>query len=188
MRKWQRTRMVRTGRDRHTVWELLPGSRLTTLSLRGTVSERDESESESQVKLYPITAISFHVLIASIMFASIPMLNYLFLSIAYLTFFLVELTLFTFLTGIITILSLFEDISSFVFELASESSGVPPRSSFPTEKSAVLILGAQEGTSITHSIESDINVCPGVRCRKKRCTPILRVGLYRLCFVPQSTR
>ncbi|KAI9466243.1 hypothetical protein BJY52DRAFT_1220327 [Lactarius psammicola] len=72
-------------------------------------------------------------------------MNYLFLSITYITFSVVELTIFTLLAGITALLSLFEDISSVLFELASDSSGVPPRSSFPTEKCAVLILGAQEG-------------------------------------------
>jgi len=74
-----------------------------------------------------------------------PMMNYLFLSITYITFSVVELTIFTLLAGITALLSLFQDISSVLFELASDSSGVPPRSSFPTEKCAVLILGAQEG-------------------------------------------
>ncbi|KAI9446425.1 hypothetical protein H4582DRAFT_560210 [Lactarius indigo] len=73
------------------------------------------------------------------------MMNYLFLSITYITFSVVELTIFTLLAGITALLSLFEDITSVLFELASDSSGVPPRSSFPTEKCAVLILGAQEG-------------------------------------------
>ena len=81
-----------------------------------------------------------------------PMMNYLFLSITYIIISLVELTISTLLAGITALLSLFEDISSALFELASDSSGVPPRSSFPTEKCAVLILGAQEGTSITPSI------------------------------------
>lgn len=72
-------------------------------------------------------------------------MNYLFLSITYITFSVVELTISTLLAGITTLLSLFEDFSSALFELASDSSGVPPRSSFPTEKCAVLILGAQEG-------------------------------------------
>ncbi|KAH9005187.1 hypothetical protein EDB86DRAFT_2882124 [Lactarius hatsudake] len=72
-------------------------------------------------------------------------MNYLFLSITHITFSVVKLTIFTLLAGITALLSLFEDISSVLFELASDSSGVPPRSSFPTEKCAVLILGAQEG-------------------------------------------
>ena len=83
------------------------------------------------------------------MFSLMPTMNYLFLRITYTTFSVVELTISTLLAGITVLLSLFEDISSVLFELASDSSGVPPRSSFPTEKCAVLILGAQEGTSIT---------------------------------------
>jgi hypothetical protein len=78
-------------------------------------------------------------------------MNYLFLSITYITFSVVELTISILLAGITTLLSLFEDFSSALFELASDSSGVPPRSSFPTEKCAVLILGAQEGTPINPS-------------------------------------
>jgi hypothetical protein len=122
------------------------------------------------------------------MFLLTPMMNYLFLSITYITFSVVELTIFTLVAGITALLSLFDDISSVLFELASDSSGVPPRSSFPTEKCAVLILGAQEGTSITPSIESNIDVHPRGRCGKKRRASVLRVRLYRLCVVSQSTR
>jgi hypothetical protein len=86
-------------------------------------------------------------------------MNYLSLSITHITFSVVELTISTLLAGITALLSLFEDISSALFELASDSSGVPPRSSFPTEKCAVLILGAQEGISITlFTIESNIDI------------------------------
>jgi len=72
-------------------------------------------------------------------------MNYLSLRITYIAFSIAELAISTLLTSITALLSLFEDISSVLFELASDSSGVPPRSSFPTEKCAVLILGAQEG-------------------------------------------
>lgn len=94
------------------------------------------------------------------MFLLMPMMNYLFLSITYITFSIVELTIFTLLAALTALLSLFEDVSSDLFELASDSSGVPPRDSFPTEKCAVLILGAQEGTSITPLIGSNIDVHP----------------------------
>lgn len=79
------------------------------------------------------------------MFLLMPMMNYLFLSITHIAFSIVESTISTLLAGITALLSLIEDISSVLFELASDSSGVPPRSSFPAEKCAVLILGAQEG-------------------------------------------
>jgi hypothetical protein len=86
-------------------------------------------------------------------------MNYLFSSITYITFSVVELTISTLLAGITTLLSLFEDFSSALFELASDSSGVPPRSSFPTEKCAVLILGAQEGTPIIPFRLNQISTC-----------------------------
>ena len=113
-------------------------------------------------------------------------MNYLFSSITYITFSVVELTISTLLAGITVLLSLFEDLSSVLFELASDSSGVPPRSSFPTEKCAVLILGAQEGTSITPlRLNQIIDVYPRARCGKKRRTSVLRVRLYCLCIMSQ---
>lgn len=109
-------------------------------------------------------------------------MNYLFLSITYITFSVVEFTISTLLAGITTLLSLFEDFSSALFELASDSTGVPPRSSFPTEECAVLILGAQEGTSII-AVESKTDVRPRVRCGQKRRPTVLRIRLYCLCVV-----
>ncbi|KAI0273662.1 hypothetical protein BC834DRAFT_221108 [Gloeopeniophorella convolvens] len=58
---------------------------------------------------------------------------------------LLEYMICTFLAGIAALLSLFEDLSSTAFEFASDCCGVPPRGTFPAEKCAVLILGAQEG-------------------------------------------
>ena len=67
----------------------------------------------------------------------------------YITFEVVLLSISTLLAAISVLLSSFEDISSILFELASDFYGVPPRASFPTEKCAILILGAQEGASLT---------------------------------------
>ena len=69
----------------------------------------------------------------------------------YITFEVVLLSISTLLAAISVLLSSFEDISSILFELASDFYGVPPRASFPTEKCAILILGAQEGASLTPS-------------------------------------
>jgi len=51
--------------------------------------------------------------------------------------------------AISVLLSSLERISQVLFELASDLYGVPPRASFPTEKCAILILGAHEGAPIT---------------------------------------
>ena len=69
----------------------------------------------------------------------------------YITFSVVQLSISALLAAISVLLSSFEDISSILFELASDFYGVPPRASFPTEKCAILILGAQEGASVTPS-------------------------------------
>ena len=70
-------------------------------------------------------------------------------SLLYIAFSAVHLSITVLLAAISVLLSTFEDISSLLFELASDFYGVPPRSSFPTEKCAILILGAQEGASVT---------------------------------------
>lgn len=71
--------------------------------------------------------------------------------IVYMTFSVVDLSLSALLAAISVLLSFFEDISSILFELVSDFYGVPPRPSFPTEKCAILILGAHEGASLTPS-------------------------------------
>jgi hypothetical protein len=99
----------------------------------------------------------------------------------YITFEVVLLSISTLLAAISVLLSSFEDISSILFELASDFYGVPPRASFPTEKCAILILGAQEGASLTPSTAITYPRIPPLRCGKKRGAVILPVGLYRLC-------
>jgi len=69
----------------------------------------------------------------------------------YITFSVVHLSISALLAAISVLLSSLEDISSILFELSSDFYGVPPRPSFPTEKCAILILGAQEGASVTPS-------------------------------------
>jgi hypothetical protein len=66
-----------------------------------------------------------------------------------LVFWVVHLSTSALLAAISVFISFFEDISSILFELASDFYGVPTRPSFPTEKCAILILGAQEGASLT---------------------------------------
>lgn len=67
--------------------------------------------------------------------------------LVYITFSVVHLSISALLAAISVLLSSFELISSILFELSSDLYGVPPRPSFPTEKCAILILGAQEGAS-----------------------------------------
>lgn len=86
-------------------------------------------------------------------------MNYLSLGIVHITFSAVELSISAFFAGISVLLSSFEDISSRLFERASDFSGVPPRASFPTEKCAILILGAQEGASFTPPIKLNFDAC-----------------------------
>ncbi|KAI0302068.1 hypothetical protein BC826DRAFT_966114 [Russula brevipes] len=73
------------------------------------------------------------------------MIRYLLSSALHGAFSAVHLSMSACLAAISVLLSAFEDISSILFELASDLYGVPPRASFPTEKCAILILGAQEG-------------------------------------------
>jgi hypothetical protein len=82
------------------------------------------------------------------------MINYL----LYIAFLAVHLSISALLAAISVLLSTFEDISSLLFELASDFYGVPPCSSFPTEKCAILILGAQEGASVTPSTAHYISI------------------------------
>lgn len=91
--------------------------------------------------------------------AKAMMMNYLSLGIVHITFSAVELSISAFFAGISVLLSSFEDISSRLFERASDFSGVPPRASFPTEKCAILILGAQEGASFTPPIKLNFDAC-----------------------------
>jgi len=106
----------------------------------------------------------------------------------YITFSVVQLSISALLAAISVLLSSFEDISSILFELASDFYGVPPRASFPTEKCAILILGAQEGASVTSSTGVTYPRIPPLRCGKKRGAVILRAGLYRLCTMSKSKR
>jgi hypothetical protein len=73
--------------------------------------------------------------------------NYLLCTVLHLAFSVIHLSISAFLTAISVLHSYFELISSILFELASDFYGLPPRASFPTEKCAILILGAQEGAS-----------------------------------------
>jgi len=66
-------------------------------------------------------------------------------TVLHLAFSVIHLSISAFLTAISVLHSYFELISSILFELASDFYGLPPRASFPTEKCAILILGAQEG-------------------------------------------
>jgi hypothetical protein len=112
------------------------------------------------------------------------MINYL----LYITFSVVHLSISVFLAAISVLLSSFEDISSILFELASDFYGVTPRASFPTEKCAIVILGAQEGASVTPSTAITyprLLLLPPLRCGKKRRTLVLGAGLYRLCTMSQ---
>jgi hypothetical protein len=110
------------------------------------------------------------------------MINYL----LYITFSVVHLSISVFLAAISVLLSYFEDISSILFELVSDFYGVTPRASFPTEKCAIVILGAQEGASVTPSTAITYpRLLPPLRCGKKRRTVVLGAGLYRLCTMSQ---
>jgi len=66
------------------------------------------------------------------------------------------------IAAISVLLSAFEHLSALLFELASDLYGVTPRASFPTERCAVLILGAHEGAHpITPlQFEKHIDACP----------------------------
>lgn len=68
----------------------------------------------------------------------------------HITFWVTHWLISAFIAAISVLLSSFEHFSAVLFELASEFYGVPPRASFPTEKCAILILGAHEGAPITH--------------------------------------
>ncbi|KAH9981263.1 hypothetical protein BGW80DRAFT_322020 [Lactifluus volemus] len=72
-------------------------------------------------------------------------MNYFSSSVLHITFSAVHLTISALLPHISVLLSLLEHISSILFERLSDFSAVPPRASFPTEKCAILIIGAQEG-------------------------------------------
>jgi hypothetical protein len=80
-------------------------------------------------------------------------IDYLLSTIHHLAFSVIHLSISAFFTAISVLLSYFELVSSILFEFASDFYGAPPRASFPTEKCAVLILGAQEGASITPFIQ-----------------------------------
>jgi hypothetical protein len=113
------------------------------------------------------------------------MINYYLL---YLAFSAVHLSISVLFAAISVLLSTFQHTSSLLFELVSDFYGVPPRSSFPTEKCAILILGAQEGASVTPYTAITYPPVPPLRCGKKRGALVLRVGLYRLCSMSESTR
>lgn len=63
----------------------------------------------------------------------------------HITFWATHRSISAFIAAISVLLSSFERISAILFELASDFYGVAPRATFPTEKCAVLILGAHEG-------------------------------------------
>ncbi len=67
----------------------------------------------------------------------------------HLSFWAIQWPISAFIAAISVLHSALEHISAVLFELASDLYGVPPRASFPTEKCAVLILGAHEGAPIT---------------------------------------
>ncbi|KAI0006063.1 hypothetical protein BJV74DRAFT_801921 [Russula compacta] len=73
------------------------------------------------------------------------MIHYLVFSVLHIAFSVVELSISALLAAISVLLASFEDASSILFELVSDLYGIRPRASFPTEKCAILILGAQEG-------------------------------------------
>ena len=91
----------------------------------------------------------------------------------HLAFSAVHLSISALVPAISVLLSTFQHISSLLFELASDFYGVPPRSSFPTEKCAILILGAQEGASVTPYTAFTYPPVPPLRCGKKRGALIL---------------
>ncbi|KAI0281435.1 hypothetical protein BGY98DRAFT_958971 [Russula aff. rugulosa BPL654] len=63
----------------------------------------------------------------------------------HISFWAIQWPITAFIAAISVLFSAFEQISAVLFEIASDLYGVPPRASFPTEKCAVLILGAHEG-------------------------------------------
>ncbi|KAH9997245.1 hypothetical protein BJV77DRAFT_984134 [Russula vinacea] len=63
----------------------------------------------------------------------------------HITFWAIHSSISAFIAAISVLLSVFEHVSALLFELVSDFYGVPPRASFPTEKCAILILGAHEG-------------------------------------------
>ena len=77
------------------------------------------------------------------------MINWLLFCLLHISFWAIQWPISAFIAAISVLLSAFEDISTLLFEFASDFYGVPPRASFPTEKCAVLILGAHEGAAIT---------------------------------------
>jgi hypothetical protein len=77
------------------------------------------------------------------------MINWLLFCLLDLSFWAIQWPISAFIAAISVLLSAFEHISALLFEFASDLYGVPPRASFPTEKCAVLILGAHEGAPIT---------------------------------------
>jgi hypothetical protein len=79
-------------------------------------------------------------------------MNYFSSTIIHLSFSVLQLSFSAVLAGASHLLSSFDDISSILFETLSDFSRLPPRASFPTEKCAILILGAQEGAFFTPPI------------------------------------
>lgn len=77
------------------------------------------------------------------------MINWLLFCLLDISFRAIQWPISVFIAAISVLLSAFEHVSAVLFELASDFSGVPPRASFPPEKCAVLILGANEGALIT---------------------------------------
>ena len=76
-------------------------------------------------------------------------INWLLFCLLHITFWAIEWPISAFIAAISVLLSALEHITAILFELTSDFYGVPPRASFPTEKCAVLILGAHEGAPIT---------------------------------------
>lgn len=86
------------------------------------------------------------------------MINWLLFCLLHISFWAIQWPISAFIAAISVLLSAFEHVSALLFDLASDFYRVPPRASFPTEKCAVLILGAHEGAPITP--------CNGIKHRR----------------------
>ena len=103
----------------------------------------------------------------------------------FVSFWAVQLSISALIAAISVLLSAFEHFSALLFELASDWYGVPPRASFPTEKCAVLILGAHEGAPITLCTRIKHrqlpSICPGVGRNAALSFSELGYTVFALC-------
>jgi hypothetical protein len=99
----------------------------------------------------------------------------------HITFWAIHSSISAFIAAISVLLSVFEHVSALLFELVSDFYGVPPRASFPTEKCAILILGAHEGPPIQLLLPRELTNHPGVGRNAALSFSELGYTVFALC-------